>query len=154
MVNHSFTESQDTPLTASRAFKKSQRLLNPSEYGLVFGRKAIKASRPEILLLATWRHEVENPGESKAKSQARLGLVVAKKHIRLAANRNRFKRVVRESFRHHQLELRGLNIVVLARAGADKLDNAELHRMVSDLWKQLLKRAARMAPTQEPTSKR
>lgn len=54
---------------------------------------------------------------SKTKA-ARLGLVVAKKHLKRAVDRNRFKRLVRESFRAHQQQLEGLDVVVLARSGA------------------------------------
>jgi ribonuclease P protein component len=48
-------------------------------------------------------------------SHSRLGLVVAGKVERLAVNRNRVKRVLREAFRARQRDLTGLDIVVRLR---------------------------------------
>lgn len=45
----------------------------------------------------------------------RLGLAIAKKHIKLASQRNRVKRLIRESFRLHQTDLAEVDIVVLSR---------------------------------------
>lgn len=53
-----------------------------------------------------------NAGHEKA----RLGLVVAKKNLRYAVQRNRFKRLTREFFRLHP-ELFALDYVVMARSG-------------------------------------
>ena len=47
--------------------------------------------------------------------QARLGIVVAKRNVRLAVARNRIKRLVRETFRHQQQRLNGLDIVVVVK---------------------------------------
>ena len=47
--------------------------------------------------------------------QARLGIVVAKRNVKLAVDRNRLKRLVRESFRQQQEHLGGLDIVVIIK---------------------------------------
>ena len=47
--------------------------------------------------------------------QARLGVVVAKRNVKLAVARNRLKRTVRESFRLQQSCLTGLDIVVVVK---------------------------------------
>lgn len=52
---------------------------------------------------------------SSEQPQARLGIVVAKRNVKLAVNRNRLKRLVRESFRQQQLHLRGLDLVVIIK---------------------------------------
>ena len=62
--------------------------------------------------------------------QARLGIVVAKKNIKLAVDRNRLKRLVRESFRKQQLGLLGLDIVVIIKKDATGL---------SEWWIQIAK---------------
>lgn len=49
------------------------------------------------------------------KPWARLGIVVAKKNVRLAVARNRLKRIVRETFRQQQECLQGLDIVVVIK---------------------------------------
>ena len=45
-------------------------------------------------------------------------MAISKKHCRKATARNRIKRVIRESFRHHQAELEGLDIVVINQPAA------------------------------------
>lgn len=49
------------------------------------------------------------------KSQARLGLVVAKRNVKLAVARNKLKRLIRESFRRQQVQLNGLDVVVVVK---------------------------------------
>lgn len=62
--------------------------------------------------------------------QARLGIVVAKKNIKLAVDRNRLKRLVRESFRKQQLGLLGLDIVVIIKKDATGL--SDVLKMIGD----------------------
>lgn len=50
-----------------------------------------------------------------SQPQARLGIVVAKRNVRLAVARNKLKRLVRESFRQQQQRLNGLDIVVVIK---------------------------------------
>lgn len=114
-------------------FARTSRLLNAKDYKQVFDKARLKVSSPKILILA-------HPNEL---SRARIGLVIAKKHVKLAVGRNRIKRVLRDSFRHHQHELEGLDIVVLARKGLATLDNQQLHLCCQQLWQQLQKRVAK-----------
>jgi ribonuclease P protein component len=112
------------------SFSKQLRLLNAGDYQPVFNDACWKVSTKEILLLCK-PNGLEHP---------RLGLVVAKKHIRSAVQRNRFKRLVRESFRLHQQDISGIDIVVLARKDADLLANEDLTRQITGLWYRLNKR--------------
>lgn len=73
---------------------------------------------------------------------ARLGLAISKKHCRLASRRNRVKRVVRESFRRHQAELAGLDLVVLARQGTGDATNGQLMASLQRHWQRLRTRAS------------
>jgi len=68
---------------------------------------------------------------------SRLGLVVSKKNVKLAVDRNRFKRLVRESVRLRQDQLPGVDIVVLARRGVQDMDNDALYRQLHGMWKRL-----------------
>ncbi|MDB6063537.1 MAG: ribonuclease protein component [Verrucomicrobiaceae bacterium] len=120
---------------ASFAFSKAQRLLNPAAFKRVFDAAALRVSSKELLILA-------RPNELE---YARLGLVIAKKNVRRASARNRIKRITRESFRH-QLPIdadteASLDIIVLARGGLDKLDNPALHELLTNLWRQLQRKA-------------
>lgn len=66
-------------------------------------------------------------------SRARLGLAVSRKVSRSAVQRNRIKRVVRESFRKHSARLPALDIVVMARPGAAECDNPRLATSIDAL---------------------
>jgi ribonuclease P protein component len=61
-----------------------------------------------------------------AGGDSRLGLAIAKKHIRPAAGRNRLKRLARETFRLRRHALAAADYVVLARPAAAGADNATL----------------------------
>ena len=69
--------------------------------------------------------------------KTRLGMVVAKKNISKSVERNRIKRLVRESFRHARLQLPGLDIIVLIRRGLDSLPNYVISSKIDALWKDL-----------------
>lgn len=68
---------------------------------------------------------------------ARLGLAIAKRRVPRAVDRNRIKRIVRESFRHRAVELPAVDIVVLARSGIAGHDNARLFASLDRHWRTL-----------------
>jgi ribonuclease P protein component len=109
----------------SRAFTRSQRLLTSRDFQNAFDKAIIRFSTPVLLVLVTERSASADTDAPLPTEPARLGLVVSKKHLKRAVDRNRFKRVVRESFRHHQEQLKGLDIVVLARNGAIRAVHGE-----------------------------
>lgn len=120
---------------ADQSFGRKLRLLTASDYKAVFGKAELKVSSPQLLILAI-KSGYEDP---------RLGLVIAKKHIRLAVERNRLKRLLRESFRKHQQLLIEMDIVILARSGSDKLDNENFVTLVEKLWQDLMRRQKRLS---------
>lgn len=73
---------------------------------------------------------------------ARLGLAISLKRAGNAVRRNRLKRAVRESFRQHQVELRGLDVVVMARQAAAGAEPARLRASLERHWERLIKRCA------------
>lgn len=82
----------------------------------------------------------------------RLGLVVSKKNVKRAVDRNRFKRLVRESIRLRQDHLPSVDIVVLARRGVQDIDNETLHRQLHGMWKRL-QRDAQAVPLASPLTR-
>ncbi|QQD22820.1 ribonuclease P protein component [Venatoribacter cucullus] len=106
------------------SFLRSARLLKPAEFKRVFDNTEWRSSSPQLLLLAT----------ANEQNQARLGFVLAKKQIKRAVDRNRVKRIIRESFRHHQQQLDALDFVVLGRSGLAELDNQQIRAMIDALW--------------------
>lgn len=113
-------------------FGKRKRLLNAADYSRVFDDTTARASHRHLLLLA-------RPNQQHGH---RLGLVVAKKNVRLAAQRNRVKRIVREVFRHQSVTDPALDVVFLARRGIDRLDNAQLSSILREQWQHLATRVS------------
>ncbi len=71
--------------------------------------------------------------ENRSKS-ARLGLAISKKNCRLAVQRNRLKRIVRESFRSHKDTLGGVDFVVMCQTAASQARNKELFDSLAEHW--------------------
>lgn len=76
------------------------------------------------------------PGAGPA---ARLGLAVSKKVSKSAVQRNRIKRLVRESFRKHSAGIYAIDIVVIARPGAAECDNPRLAGSINALLERTAK---------------
>jgi ribonuclease P protein component len=108
-------------------FTRDRRLLQAADYRRVFDRVDKRASHKYLLMLAS----------ANKLGHHRLGLVVAKKNVRLAVQRNRVKRLARESFRQLPPNPEGLDIVLLARRGIDQLDNAALSTILRQQWQKL-----------------
>lgn len=117
-------------LTCSFSFTRRHRLLQASQFKKIFSQPDCRATDQSFAMLAV----------SNGTSQARLGLAVSKRRIKLAVGRNRIKRLVRDSFRLHQQQLSGLDIVVIDRQGADGRDNGELAKALEQLWARLAKK--------------
>ena len=118
---------------SDHSFGKEARLLTAGDYKRVFDHAESKASHKHLLILAT----------GNELDYHRLGLVIAKKNVRLAVQRNRIKRVVREFFRQQPANGRSLDVIVLARRGMDQLDNATLSTILAQQWQKLTKAATR-----------
>ena len=69
--------------------------------------------------------------------KSRLGIVVAKKKVRRAHERNRIKRLTRESFRLNQQNIDLLDIVVMPKMGIDTVSNDELFQQLQFAWSKL-----------------
>lgn len=74
--------------------------------------------------------------------EPRLGLAIGRKNCRLATGRNRLKRIVRESFRHHRLELGGIDVVILNRPAATHASNKALFASLENHWRRCLSESA------------
>ena len=108
------------------AFKKHQRLLKTVEFKFVFA-QPYRISNHFFTVLA----------RTNQREQARLGLVISKKHIKQATQRNHVKRLIRESFRVYQHRLAGWDCVVLAKTEASQASNYDLLTAIARQWQQL-----------------
>ena len=121
-------------------FSTDVRIHCAADYKGVFDGALFKVHQPHFLFLAK-HSELPN---------SRLGLVVAKKKVRRAHERNRVKRLARESFRLHQQQLNDLDIVVMPKVGVDTVSNAELHQQLQFAWQKLqrlAKKHSKIAPS-------
>ncbi|MDR2186780.1 MAG: ribonuclease P protein component [Azonexus sp.] len=100
-----------------QGFARRYRLSKTDEFSSVFGFR--KAIRGQLLML----HYQPRP---VTETTARLGLVVGKKFLRRAVDRNRCKRLLREQFRQQRSGLPACDLVVRLATKPGKLDAAGL----------------------------
>ncbi|PVZ82924.1 ribonuclease P protein component [Serratia sp. S1B] len=108
------------------SFSTDVRIRCAVDYKNVFDGALFKVHQPHFLFLA-------KPSEHLS----RLGIVVAKKKVRRAHERNRIKRIARESFRLNQQAIASLDIVVMPKIGIEDISNAELHQQLKFAWQKL-----------------
>jgi len=108
----------------TRTFQRRCRLTDKQEYDRVLkSRAALRWSCGCFRVIAIER----------ATGDARLGLIVGKRQLKRAVDRNRVKRIVRESFRTSRANLPGIDIVFqLVSAPDDRFE-----RDVRSIWNQL-----------------
>ena len=109
-----------------QSFGRDKRLIKPADYRRVFNAPLIKAHHKYATVLAV----------PNGQAHGRLGLVVAKKHAKLAVQRNRIKRLTREFFRK-TVHTSSLDCVFLCKPGITNLTNAELTTALDVLWSKL-----------------
>jgi len=68
---------------------------------------------------------------------ARLGLAVSRRVSKLAVQRNRLKRLARESFRRNRSALAPVDILIIARSAAVTAPGSELLADLELLWSRL-----------------
>ena len=115
----------------ARPFTPAQRLHNKSDFDRVYK----DARRFADAMFAIFVRP--NTGTS-----ARLGLSIAARIVGNAVRRNQVKRLIRESFRHHQHQFAALDIVVNGRAGARNADNKAIIRSLERHWQSVSKQCA------------
>ncbi|WP_106476779.1 ribonuclease P protein component [Phytohalomonas tamaricis] len=124
---------------AHQGFPRGLRILTAGEYRHVFDNASFKVHGKGLLALAC----------PNTLGHARVGLVFSKKNVRRAVDRNRLKRLTRESIRLGQHRLPAVDIVVLSKRGAGELDNDTVQRQLHGMWRRLEQEAKRhLAATQ------
>jgi ribonuclease P protein component len=68
----------------------------------------------------------------------RLGISIAARNLRRAVDRNRVRRLIRESFRMHQQQLPPVDIVIGARPRVTSADRATLRSALEQLWRKIV----------------
>jgi ribonuclease P protein component len=135
-------------------FNRESRLLAPGQFQCVFKKplrfgsshftilvipSELPAERIKFNNLKNTNSRVYSMGENNTCGN-RLGLAIAKKRVKLAVQRNRIKRVVRESFRLNQHDLPPIDMVVMVKSGIDKLDNKIINQQLDKIWRKIIQR--------------
>ncbi len=132
----------------ARRFTAAHRLLKPEEYEQVFNATGHAAGQSAVQKTAPRGYQSSGGGVTvrairNGSSLPRLGLIISKKSIRRAVDRNRVKRLVREGFRLCQTRLSGLDVVIMSRAGLGELPNPKLRAVLDKHWDALARWRAR-----------
>ena len=75
---------------------------------------------------------------ANGQGRARLGLAISKRCCSRAVDRNKLKRIARESFRARVSQLPAVDIVVLCAPKAKQLANPELFSGLDRAWQKVL----------------
>lgn len=105
-------------------FSRDDRLRHKPEFDRVFKQAQVRIRRGPLRALA-----LEN-----VTSRPRLGLIVGKRHLPRAVDRNRLKRQIRESFRSQADGLPACDVVVQL---IDKPPEADLSVPLRAIWGEL-----------------
>lgn len=111
----------------SQRFPRGVRLLEPNDYQAIFN-DSVKSADGYFTVLA----------RVNGRDHGRLGLAISKKCARRAVDRNRLKRIARESFRLHQHRLAGRDVIVMCRRKSINAVNQRLFTSLTDHWQQVL----------------
>ncbi len=107
-------------------FPKYQRLVCSTEYQSVIAR----GYRSKDALFVVYAH-------GNGRQLSRLGVTVSRRVAPKAVERNRIKRVIRESFRHQQKILMGLDIVTIARGATQGNETKQLFVSLEGHWRRV-----------------
>ena len=119
------------------AFARCYRLTKTDEFSSVFGFR--RAIRGKLLML----HYQPRPD---GLNDARLGVVVGKKLLKRAVDRNRLKRIIREQFRLVRKDLPAVDLIVRLAVKAAPLDG----RMIAGDFLSLLDKLQHSRMRREP----
>lgn len=111
-----------------KTFARCHRLTRTDEFSSVFGfRRAIRGK------LLTVHYQPRPDGGN----EARLGLVIAKKFLRRAVDRNQVKRIVREQFRCLRGDIPAVDVVARLTVKSARIDRKLLADEVVALLERL-----------------
>ena len=112
-----------------QTFTRELRLLTAKQYSYVFADARRFGNQSFTLLVRV--NDVPHP---------RLGLAIAKKSVKHAVDRNRIKRLLRESFRKRQHLLPPIDIIAMCRPAAVQLSNEQILEQLEKQWRYMQKK--------------
>lgn len=112
-------------------FTPAQRLVHKAQFDAVYQRGSKLGDSCFLVLI-----------KANELNFARLGLSVSARTVGNAVNRNRIKRVIRNSFRLNAANLPAVDVVINTRSGARAAPNEVLAERLAQHWKNVVKRCA------------
>ena len=112
-------------------FPSSHRLLKADDFNVVFDQRDYSVSNESILFLAS----------KNALGFNRLGIIVGKKSLPRAVDRNRVKRHLRECFRH--MNQISLDVIALVRPSIRDTTHKKPREMISIMLRSLEEKSSR-----------
>lgn len=109
-------------------FPRANRLTRPEEFRRVFERGRHRRVPVTGIMLRV---------RESTQPHARLGLAISKKSLKLAVQRNRIKRLARESFREHIASLPAVDIVIMSQSELASMNNAAILRQLEVSWERV-----------------
>jgi ribonuclease P protein component len=106
-------------------YPKSKRLLKSTNIHTVM-KKGVRL-KGSFFDLRSIKNEEGHP---------RLGIVIGKRNVRLAVDRNSAKRLIREFFRIQQAKIEAVDVVVVANKTA-KTSKRDMHQCLESLFSRL-----------------
>ncbi|ATW01899.1 ribonuclease P protein component [Candidatus Legionella polyplacis] len=109
------------------SFSKNRRIFKTKDFKFAF-----RNSRKIVIfcfVLFFWKNLLEN---------ARLGIIISKKIIKKSHNRNKIRRLIKETFRLTTF-INNLDIVVLVNSKIVGLSNQCIIYTLNDVWKKVQK---------------
>lgn len=106
---------------------QSKRIKTPDQFQQVYKSKQWGGSK----------HYTFNVLATDSANQ--LGVTVSKKVSKLAVDRNRIKRQIKEFYRLHQAQLLNAQLVITAKPSCKKASDAERQESLEELWGKVLK---------------
>lgn len=104
-------------------FPKKLRLLTNKDFFLVF-KNSYKIKISEIVIFSHFN----------IFNYPRIGLIFSKKYVKKSHDRNRIKRIIRESFRINQYKLPNIDFVIIGKKNILSVNNITLFKVLQKSW--------------------
>lgn len=115
----------------STGFSRELRLLKSTDFSFVF-EQPIRIGNKAFTVLCR-RNALKHP---------RLGMAIAKKQVKLAVDRNKIKRLIRESFRTQQSTIPSYDFIFMVRREINQMDNEKISSSLQHIWSKTRKLCA------------
>lgn len=127
------SDTTDRDLSLNHLLTSAQRLKKPDQFQTVYKSKQWGGSQHFTFNVLGQDNLDSNRGHGV------LGVTVSKKVSKLAVDRNRIKRQVRDYYRLRQHDIENAHLVITAKPSCKKASDTERYESLEQLWAKILK---------------